>query len=256
LKGSIPLGGTYAGPGIAGNKFYPDIAGSGIKIISYSVSNVFGCTESKNLRMRVVNPPNHTCGNPVTDIRDNVSYPTVSIGGKCWMSSNLSFGSMINSAQDQRDNCINEKYCYGNNPANCALYGGLYQWDEFMHFSSLKASQGFCPPGWHIPSDAEWDALFNTYGSSGFAGNPLKITGFSGFNAVLSGILFHKVAWQFSSTDPVLQSILYWSSDNYGSTKAWAHGLNYVVSNPEFTPSISVYPALRSNAFAIRCLKD
>jgi uncharacterized protein (TIGR02145 family) len=256
LKGSTPSGGTYSGAGIAGNKFYPNLAGAGVKTITYSVSNGYTCTAVKNLKIVVVNPANHICGNPLTDIRDNQIYTTVSLGGNCWMASNLSFGTMITSVKDQRDNCTNEKYCFGDNLANCTQYGGLYQWDEFMLYGSQTGSQGFCPPGWHIPAETEWNALFIYYGSSAFAGNPLKFTGFSGFNAYLSGIRFHSGAWRFSSSDPVLCSILFWSSDPYGTTKAWSHGLNYVVNSPEFTPSTSHYPALRSNAFAIRCVKD
>jgi hypothetical protein len=51
-------------------------------------------------------------------------------------------------------------------------------------------------------------------------------------------------------------SVLYWSSSIHGTTKAWAHGLNEVVADIEYTPSVSIYPALRSNAFAVRCLRD
>jgi hypothetical protein len=54
----------------------------------------------------------------------------------------------------------------------------------------------------------------------------------------------------------VLRSILFWSSTRRGSNKAWAHGLNEVAADIEYTPSVSFYPALRSNAFAVRCLKD
>lgn len=40
----IPGGGTFGGPGMSGNSFYPSIAGLGTHIISYSYTDGFGCT--------------------------------------------------------------------------------------------------------------------------------------------------------------------------------------------------------------------
>ena len=172
------------------------------------------------------------------------------------MATNLNFGNTIASSQSQRDNCISERYCYNDNPTNCSSYGGLYQWDEVMRYDADNGTQGFCPPGWHIPTETDWNTLFNFYISNGFAGNPLKYTGYSGFNALLSGIRFHNNTWKFPGNDPILRSILFWSSSMHGPGKAWAHGMNEVVVNVKYTPSVSFYPALRSNAFAIRCIKD
>jgi uncharacterized protein (TIGR02145 family) len=61
--------------------------------------------------------------------------------------------------------------CYGNDPANCAKYGRLYDWTTAMSLpSSCNSStcsnqiqskhRGICPGGWHIPSNADWDKLF------------------------------------------------------------------------------------------------
>ncbi len=62
------------------------------------------------------------------------------------------------------DNGIIEKNCYDNDPTNCDVYGGLYDWDEMMQYSSsdngiIGTTQGISPPGWHIPTDAEWKTL-------------------------------------------------------------------------------------------------
>ena len=107
--------------------------------------------------------PCFTCGNNITDIRDNKVYPTVQIGSQCWMASNLNFGTIIASTQDQRDNCVSEKYCYNDNPINCTNQGGLYQWDELMQYDNTPADQGFCPPAWHIPTENDWNTLFANY---------------------------------------------------------------------------------------------
>ncbi len=83
--------------------------------------------------------------------------------------------------------------------ANCTSSGGLYQWDELMKYDNTEASQGYCPPGWHIPTENEWNTLFNFYISNGFAGSPLKYTGFSGFNASLYGVRFKNVSRNFNN---------------------------------------------------------
>ena len=172
------------------------------------------------------------------------------------MASNLNYGIPIPSSQMPRYNCIAEKYCYIDNPVNCVNAGGLYQWDEIMHYDETPGFQGLCPPGWHLPTEPEWTILFNQYINNGFAGSALKITGYSGFNALLSGIRFHTSIWKFPTNDPLLRSILFWSSTIHGPYKAWAHGMNEVTIDTDYTPSVSFYPALRSNAFAVRCLRD
>jgi uncharacterized protein (TIGR02145 family) len=51
-------------------------------------------------------------------------------------------GMQITSSQVQFDNCVVEKYCFGNDAANCSKYGGLYQWDEMMRYDDTSAGQG------------------------------------------------------------------------------------------------------------------
>ena len=123
LKGGIPLGGTYSGPGVNSltGIFTPATAGTGTKTITYSYTNVNLCTANKSIHIIVQVAPVFTCGNNLTDIRDSKGYPTVKIGSQCWMALNLNYGTVIASTQDQRDNCISEKYCYNDNPINCTI---------------------------------------------------------------------------------------------------------------------------------------
>jgi uncharacterized protein (TIGR02145 family) len=247
LKGGIPLGGVYSGPGVNSGTGYfnPALAGVGTKTITYSYTNSMLCSAAKSIS--IINFPLSifNCGNPLTDIRDSKTYQTVQIGGQCWLSTNLNFGTILASSQDQRDNCIAEKYCYNDNPINCTNHGGLYQWDELMLFDATSAAQGFCPPGWHIPSENDWNILFSSYISNAFAGSPLKYSGFSGFNALLSGARHMNKGWDLFGF-----ATFFWSSTSRSDSKAWAHGMN------EVDPSVSLYPALRANAFSVRCLKD
>ncbi|TRZ72359.1 MAG: PKD domain-containing protein [Bacteroidetes bacterium] len=247
LKGGIPLGGTYSGPGVNSltGVFTPAVAGVGTHTITYTYTNAALCsalahTHIINYPLSIVN-----CGSPITDIRDNKIYQTVQIGSQCWLASNLNYGTILASAQDQRDNCISEKYCYNDNPINCTNQGGLYQWDELMLFDETPANQGFCPPGWHIPTENDWNILFATFINNGFAGSPLKYSGYSGFNALLSGARHINKGWDFQGF-----ATFFWSSTLRSDNKAWAHGMN----DPD--PSVSIYPASRVNAFSVRCLKD
>jgi uncharacterized protein (TIGR02145 family) len=85
------------------------------------------------------------------DGRDNRMYKYVLIGTQIWMAENLQYETS------------NTK-CYDNNPDNCKIYGILYDWNT---------AKTICPFGWHLPDDAEWNALENFVGSSN-AGTRLK----------------------------------------------------------------------------------
>jgi uncharacterized protein (TIGR02145 family) len=247
LKGGIPLGGTYSGPGVNSltGVFTPSLAGVGTRTIIYTYTNAVMCSASKSIHIVVQAAPGFTCGNNITDIRDNKVYPTVQIGSQCWIAANLNFGTIIASTQDQRDNCISEKYCYNDNPVNCTNQGGLYQWDELMLYDDTPGDQGFCPPAWHIPTENDWNTLFANYVNNGFAGSPLKYSGYSGFNALLSGARHIDKSWDFQGF-----AAFFWSSTLENTTKAWSHGMN------DIDPSVSIYPASRANAFSIRCIHD
>jgi uncharacterized protein (TIGR02145 family) len=158
------------------------------------------------------------------------------------MAANLNYGTEIPSTQHQRDNCTPEKYT-----VHSSLFTdhSFYQWDEIMNYDGVVSNQGLCPPGWHVPSNADWNALFANYTNNGFAANPLKYTGYSGFNALLPGVGFFNTSWKFQSF-----ATFFWSSTAYGLNKAWAHGMN------EPDPSVSIYPAFRTDSFSVRCLKD
>jgi uncharacterized protein (TIGR02145 family) len=88
------------------------------------------------------------------DIKD---YKIVKINTQTWMAENL--------------NCnIRGSKCYDNDTANCTKYGRLYNWAAAMALpfgcnstscANLVSNphKGICPKGWHIPSNAEWNAL-------------------------------------------------------------------------------------------------
>jgi uncharacterized protein (TIGR02145 family) len=239
------LGGIYSGAGIIAGIFNPALTGPGTFIQNYSYTNTWGCSALANQTITVLSPGLFNCGDLLTDPRDNKTYPTVKLGTQCWMAANLDYGSIVLAAQVQRDNCTPEKYCYQDIATNCTSSGGLYTWDEMMQYEATPAVQGFCPPGWHVPVENDWNALFSQFISNGFAGAPLKASGYSGFNALLDGARFKYKVWAMDNFATMI-----WSSTSYGPDKAWAHGFN----DPD--PSVSFYPASRANAFVVRCIKN
>ncbi|TSA26254.1 MAG: hypothetical protein D4R67_08175 [Bacteroidetes bacterium] len=247
LRGGIPGGGVYSGAGVQDSMFYPALVPvtQDSSVITYTYSNVNHCDSSASQIIRIVPSQPFSCGLMLTDIRDNQVYPTVQIGSQCWMAENLNAGNFILSSSQQRDNCILEKYCYANNVTNCDQSGGLYQWDELMQYSGEEGIQGMCPPAWHIPTEAEWQALFDLYQGNAFAGDSLKTSGPSGFNALFKGARFINKSWSFLDFATML-----WSSTSHAVNKGWAHGLN------TYNHSVSYYPSSISNALSIRCLKD
>ena len=127
----------------------------------------------------------------MTDERDGKVYKTVEIGDQVWMAENLNY-------YDTTDVNVKEKgSCYGKKgfeySATCDVAGRLYTWaaamgktkDECGHDCDLGTGnvQGICPSGWHIPTYAEWEALFTAVGGQSAAGKILKSqTGWYGGN--------------------------------------------------------------------------
>jgi uncharacterized protein (TIGR02145 family) len=197
-----------------------------------------------------------TCGAELTDPRDGKKYRTGNLSGKCWMRENLQYGTSLTiDGSPQTDNCLPEKRC---NPADpgCSQFGGFYQWNEIMNYSELPASQGLCPPSWHIPTDAEWQSLIDNLVSgisapvaNALAGGTLKDPQvFGGFNALFSGMEYLNYYWGFMNES--YKGTLYWTSTLSGSARAVARGLNFI------TPSVSRYYSSTGNAFPVRCIKD
>ena len=183
-------------------------------------------------------------------------YNTVQIGNQCWLKENLDVGIMIQGTEEMLDNRIIEKYCYDNDPNNCTTYGGLYQWDETMQYSSGTLNfQGICPPDWHIPTLAEFNTLIDAVGGDG---NALKAIGqgsgggggtnTSGFSALLAGR--RNFLANFASLGDYTS---FWSStelDYPPKLFAWSMDLWNGGSH------IFIYGVTKENGFSVRCLKD
>jgi uncharacterized protein (TIGR02145 family) len=198
------------------------------------------------------------CGtSTVTDADGNI-YNTVQIGDQCWMKENLKVGTMVNGSVEQTNNGIIEKYCYNNDFSNCDVYGGLYQWDEMMGYTTTSGVQGICPDGWHLPTDAGWTSLTTFLSGESVAGGKMKeagtahwyppntgATNSSGFTALPGGYRYTG-----GSCGDVGYTGLWWSSSEGDASSAWYRGLSY--GNAQ----VSRYGNSKSYGFSVRCLKD
>jgi uncharacterized protein (TIGR02145 family) len=118
------------------------------------------------------------------------TYHTVMIGRQCWLRENLEIGQTVPGSLDQKDDNVVEKYAPGNDAALLREYGGLYQWREYGGYDMSRMAppvQGICPPGFHIPSESEWNSLISFLGGEALAGGKLKEAGFTHWNGPNSG---------------------------------------------------------------------
>ncbi|MBO7412049.1 MAG: hypothetical protein J6U20_00050 [Fibrobacter sp.] len=106
----------------------------------------------------------------MTDSRDGQTYKTVEVKGRVWMAENLNFAGN-DSLPIVKQNSI----CYNDTSITCELFGRLYSREGAMnsdtcgynHACSLGDTvQGACPDGWHIPSLAEINALWDELDSN------------------------------------------------------------------------------------------
>ncbi|MCD4736831.1 MAG: PKD domain-containing protein, partial [Bacteroidales bacterium] len=181
------------------------------------------------------------CGDNFVDPRDGQIYSTVQIGTQCWLKENMNWET-------------GNSWCHGNDPANCEIYGRLYDW---------AASLTACPSGWHLPSDDEWCILENEvdFGTisctaTGWRGidaglNLKSNTGWNGtnlygFSALPAG--YYDISGSFtglgSRTD-------LWSSTESTSSGVWGRYLSST-SDQIFRKHYSN----KENGRSVRCLKN
>ena len=175
---------------------------------------------------------------------DGNTYSTIMIGSQCWMAENLNWD-------------VGTSWCYDFNPANCQIYGRLY---------NINASKIACPAGWHLPTSEEWCQLIgvvdpevdncpilfpeNEAGGSLKSNSPLwsapntGATNSSGFTA-LPGGMRNSDAHFYS-----LSNIGYfWSDDDdiYFTEVFWMF---------HDSSTIDSFTAFEDECFSIRCIKD
>jgi len=190
---------------------------------------------------------------------DGNYYHTIVIGTQTWLLENLNVthyndGTAIPNVTDASWKTITTpNYSYYNNDkaTYASTYGALYN-------QYAVATGKLAPVGYHVPTSAEWDALFNYLGGS-TCGGALKEAGYthwaapnvgatnsSGFTALPAGL--HGLTNDFTDINI---SAIFWAIDQRTSTDAWA---SYVESS--HGNFMSNYSFFKQNQFSVRCLKN
>lgn len=160
------------------------------------------------------------------------TYRTVTIGGVTWLAQNLDFkfsGCEIGATGSPTTPAA---WYYNNDEATYGLDGTykcglLYNWHAVKY---LNDNRDTLIPGWHVASNAEWDALATAVGGNSTAGTKLKAkdntvtsnwpsgwggTDDYGFNALPAG---NRGSVSFND----LGSNAYcWTASEYSSTNAY-----------------------------------
>ncbi len=189
------------------------------------------------------------------DSSDNKNYKTVKIGSQTWMAENLN------------DN-IDGSVCYNNDNSNCDKYGRLYDWAAAMNLSSSCNSaycrskigakhRGICPAGFHIPTDAEWSALYQYTDGTNGRGVKLKTasdwTYYSGLPSGTDNFGFAALPGGFGNPNGNFYSAgfrsFWWSSSESSNTYAYGWGIHFHEKSYR-----DKY--VKSNLFSVRCIKN
>jgi uncharacterized protein (TIGR02145 family) len=113
------------------------------------------------------------CGDLVS--HEGYDYSTVQIGDQCWFAENCRYLPAV-SPSTVGDTITPYYYVHGYEgndvsvaqaTSNYETYGVLYNWPAVM-------TEGICPSGWHIPSDAELTQLSDFLGDIIVAGGKMK----------------------------------------------------------------------------------
>lgn len=173
----------------------------------------------------------------VIDIEGNV-YKTIKFNNQNWMAENLrttqnNNGVPITELTENNDWTKNpfSAYCWYNNDSisNSSIYGALY----------TTAYDGLCPSGWHIPSNDEWQSLFDYFRKSVPHSSFKEVRGGyrSGYTGAFMDLGQTSNWWSSSQSD---MGILFY----------------YVILNkdsPSFVFSVSDSP---NNGKSVRCIEN
>lgn len=248
---------------------YIGYASSGGLVLSDAIDEVPVATATRTFTLLrgAVCPGSPT----VTDIDGNV-YRTAQVGQQCWTAKELRTGTFANgdaipnvTGTSQWLGLSSGAWChYNNDPANEPAYGRLYNW-----FAATDA-RGLCPAGWHVPSDAEWNALeiavgmppgeANQTGSRGSAQNtggklrsldlwPINFPGALDAVGMAMPPNGQRNAVNGNSSNLNIAGY-WWTTTPVGANNAWirtiASGINGVVRTDFGRPS----------GYGVRCVRD
>ncbi|MCR9226728.1 MAG: hypothetical protein NXH90_04810 [Flavobacteriaceae bacterium] len=167
-----------------------------------------------------------------TDQRDGTVYKTVKIGTQVWFAENLNY--TLGNGQST---------CYEEDATNCLFYGQLYNWDD-----ALTA----CPNGWHLPSEEEWQELFDYLGGIATAEGLLEV-GATNLNTKINFDLL-AAGWLSNDTyDYLAYTGFYWTSTP-GDGTTQLPSSKAIIYSPGTT--LEFGQSSLGRGFSCRCVED
>ncbi len=91
-----------------------------------------------------------------TDLRDGYTYKTIKIGNKTWLAENLRYLPELG----------NGCFVYGYNGYKVSEAKSTQNYQDYGVLYNMQAAKKACLPGWHLPSDEEWEDLGEFLGAS------------------------------------------------------------------------------------------
>ena len=186
---------------------------------------------------------------------------SVAIGTQVWMSENLHVKQFRNGEpilfaktnEEWMKAAQNKQpaWCYFNDDSTTVKQQGLlYNW------YAVNDRRGLAPQGWHIPSNVDWEKLFDYLGGKSVAGKKMKTktgwtndgngTNETGFSAYASGRRDKECKYKCQQVWGV-----WWSVTEASSDLAWSIGIVYLSDGISVSDEHQKFEGL-----SVRCLKD
>ena len=195
----------------------------------------------------------------VTDFDGNV-YPTVILGKQEWMAENLKTSKFSNGVEIKY---LEDKTLWNEAliPANCfydsdsvtnnVKYGRLYNWN------AISNEKNVCPTNWHVPTQKEWETLFETIGGEEIAGAKLKsqnLTTWLDTSFATNEVLFNaEPSGMRDVNDGFVNTryfAYYWTATEKDNTKSSVINLTYTSNG------VGLFDGIKTNGYSVRCVKD
>lgn len=226
----------------------------GTTVVIWTATDECGFTVTATQTIVVNYPP---C-EPVT--YEGYVYPAVRVGGNCWLAENLHNTKYADGAD------VPEYSSYNNDGNMTDDYGLLYSWYSAVRVSENDDNatptatidgyiQGLCPENWAIPTQAEYNNLFETAGTTGvlkdlnaqfWLPGAAGTTPNTGFNARGTGFYDSSIDRYMN----LLGEAYFWTSD-LGATVT--QGKCSVITH--FCPELINQNQDKGMGFSVRCVR-
>ena len=170
-------------------------------------------------------------GDPIPQVTDPGEWVKLTTGAWCW---------------------------YNNDSATYHTYGRLYNW------YAVNDPRGLAPEGWHVLTDAEWDAMetclgedsvgyrMRAAGSSQWPGPTTAIDNSSGFSGLPNGKRSEGGAFSHAGS-----AAGYWTAVEGSVSDAWCGRLIHDENLRDLPAMITgVGYTNKADGYAVRCVKD